>query len=72
LAEGIKDGSEVKKGQVIAFVGQLEGSKNSMLHFELYSGTGKGGFTVPDNQPYKRRSDLIDPTETLDKAQTVK
>jgi hypothetical protein len=36
-----------------------------MLHIELYRGTAQGGLTA-NNPPYKRRSDLLDPTPFLD------
>ncbi len=69
--EGIKVGSKVKQGQVIAYVGKLEGSTHSMLHFEMYSGAKTGSFTNTNNEPYRRRDDLMDPTETLDKAKLI-
>lgn len=37
----------------------------SMLHFELYSGTGSGPLTDTSNKPHMRRGDLIDPTSLL-------
>lgn len=67
LASGLKRGSPVTRGQHIAYVGQLA-SGSSMLHFEMYSGTGSGGLTVRSNKPYQRRQDLIDPTSYLDEA----
>jgi murein DD-endopeptidase MepM/ murein hydrolase activator NlpD len=67
LASGLRRGSNVTRGQLIAYVGRLA-SGSSMLHFEMYSGTGSGGLTVRSNQPYQRRSDLIDPTIHLDQA----
>lgn len=65
--KGIKEDAQVKQGQLIAFVGKLN-SGNSMLHLEMYSGKGKGQLTQADNPPYKRRSDLINPTQYLDDA----
>ena len=70
LAAGIDNGVAVKRGQVIAYVGTLtfkSGNTMSMLHLELYSGQGTGPLTVRDNV-YRRRGDLIDPTEILDAA----
>lgn len=67
-AAGLKKGSRVKRGQVIARVGKLTGISMTMLHLELYSGKGKGPLTVRANKPYQRRSDLMDPTPVLDKA----
>ena len=39
---------------------------SSMLHFELYEGSGSGPLTVRSNPPYQRRSDLIEPADYLD------
>ena len=49
---------------LIAYVGKMY--VDSMLHFELYEGTGSGPLTVRSNPPYQRRSDLVDPTSYLD------
>lgn len=67
LASGVRRGSSVTRGQLIAYVGQLN-SGSSMLHFEMYSGADSGRLTVRSNPPYQRRSDLIDPTDHLDRA----
>lgn len=67
-ATGIKEGTPVKRGQVIAYVGELKGLNMSMLHLELYRGSASGPLTVRANKPYQRRADLIDPTEILDGA----
>lgn len=69
VPKGIKVGAKVSKGQLIAFVGQLN-SGNSMLHLEMYSGEKTGPLTQAGN-PFKRRGDLIDPTPFLDKAPLV-
>ncbi len=61
-ASGLRVGSEVSSGQLIAHVGQMHSS--AMLHFELYSGSSSGPLTQ-NNPPYKRRGDLIDPTPYL-------
>ena len=61
---GVGVGSQVTQGQVIAYVGKMY--VDSMLHFEMYSGTGTGSLTQRSNPPYQRRSDLIDPTPYLD------
>ena len=68
-ASGLKQGSSVRRGQCIGYVGELQGLNMSMLHLELYSGSETGPLTQRGNSPYKRRSDLIDPTEILDNAQ---
>lgn len=60
-------GQPVTAGQLIAYVGKLNGSGSSMLHFELYSGTATGGLTVRSNLPYQRRRDLQNPTPLMDR-----
>ena len=62
-AKGVGTGTQVKEGQVIAYVGRMY--RDSMLHFEMYSGAAKGPLTQRKNPPYQRRSDLIDPTPYL-------
>ena len=58
-------GSKVKAGQVIADVGLLRDSGNSMLHFEMYKGTLSGPLTQGSVHPYQRRRDLVNPTKFL-------
>lgn len=65
LAKGLKRGSTIKEGQLIAYVGKMK--KESMLHFEMYSGKAVGPLSQKNNPPYMRRKDLIDPTPYLDK-----
>ena len=67
-AEGLGPGSPVTRGQVIAYVGKLEGLANAMLHLEMYQGTEVGPLTQRDHAPYQRRADLMDPTPYLDEA----
>jgi murein DD-endopeptidase MepM/ murein hydrolase activator NlpD len=67
----LKAGTHVKAGQVIAKVGKLDGLNISMLHFELYSGTGTGPLTDRSHPPYIRRPDLQDPTAFLDNCTVV-
>ena len=63
---GIKAGTSVSQGQVIAYVGKLN-SGSHMLHLEMYRGTKEGPLTQTGNS-YKRRSDLVNPTSYLDAA----
>lgn len=65
FGKGIRLGTAVKAGDVIAYVGKM--LTLSMLHFELYSTSLPGELTVLANKPYKRRSDLVDPTAFLDR-----
>jgi murein DD-endopeptidase MepM/ murein hydrolase activator NlpD len=69
-------GEQVKKGQVIAYIGDQPGTNRNarhdgfdMLHFEMYSGKASGNLSTSSkdakNGPYYRRSDLIDPTPYL-------
>ncbi len=67
LAPGLKIGSEVTAGQLLAYVGLMTGGGH-MLHFELYTGKESGALTNRRNKPYERRADLIDPTIYLDNA----
>jgi len=68
---GLGRGSRVEEGQVIGSVGQL--THSAMLHFEMYQGDGAGEFTNRANRTYtyvpagnyQRRSDLLDPAESL-------
>lgn len=70
-APGIAPGVVVKRGQIIAYVGEMvfkDGTKMSMLHLEAYKGTLQGPLTIRTAVPYQRRADLIDPTSMLDNA----
>jgi murein DD-endopeptidase MepM/ murein hydrolase activator NlpD len=71
-------GERVKKGQVIAYIGDQPGTNRwarhngfDMLHFEMFSGKGSGSLSLdpknPKNGPYYRRSDLLNPTPYLRK-----
>jgi murein DD-endopeptidase MepM/ murein hydrolase activator NlpD len=79
LPEGLGKGSSVREGQVIAFVGNQCGphgpGTGSMLHFEMYQNVGRlddltdkanTKFLHVKGTGYKRRSDLLDPTQYLD------
>jgi murein DD-endopeptidase MepM/ murein hydrolase activator NlpD len=86
LPNSFKKGSPVKKGDHIAYVGQLYKDNGSvpfaqtMLHFEKYSNKATGPFTEKTNinnylhvpvLPYKRRKDLQNPTEFLDSCELI-
>ncbi len=71
VAKSIKTGVPVKRGQIIAYVGELvfkSGKKMSMLHLEAYKGSMMGPLTVRSAQPYQRRADLFDPANLLNNA----
>jgi murein DD-endopeptidase MepM/ murein hydrolase activator NlpD len=68
-APGIRLGSQVAEGQVIAHVGKMKTVAQSMLHFETYAGTAQGPLTDRQNPPFMRRVDLQDPTAFLDACQ---
>lgn len=68
LPDSIEDterNQRFKAGDVIARVGKMYSM--SMLHFELYAGTGSGPLTAHGSRSqFKRRSDLLNPTSFLD------
>jgi murein DD-endopeptidase MepM/ murein hydrolase activator NlpD len=66
MASGLKIGATVTRGQVIAYVGLLSGGSH-MLHFEVYAGTIKGHH-LSGGGKFRRRADLLDPTDYLDQA----
>jgi murein DD-endopeptidase MepM/ murein hydrolase activator NlpD len=65
-APGIKPGAKITAGQVVGYVGKMQTVSQSMIHFELFGGTGKGPLTDRARAPFMRRDDLIDPTAFLD------
>jgi murein DD-endopeptidase MepM/ murein hydrolase activator NlpD len=65
VADGLRMGSPVRAGQLIAHVGKM--FVDSMLHFELYAGNQRGPLTDRSNPPFQRRADLVDPTSLLDR-----
>jgi murein DD-endopeptidase MepM/ murein hydrolase activator NlpD len=71
IVPGIKANAEVIKGQLIAKVGKLQRLGLSMLHFEMYSSSSSGELTVGENESFKRRTDLMDPTDFLSNAETI-
>lgn len=66
----VSPGDTVKRGDRIAKVGRLVGINvpSNMLHLELYATTKKSALTDRRNSPYQRRSDLFDPTGSIDAA----
>jgi murein DD-endopeptidase MepM/ murein hydrolase activator NlpD len=79
IPEKFSVGIEVKAGELVGSIGHLRGLKvHPMLHFELYAGTESGllslkpaetesKYTNVKQGPYRRRSDLINSTELLDR-----
>ena len=57
-------GDTVTKGKIIAKVGKQPGG--TQLHPEMYGGWETGAFKQEKNLPYKRRSNIIDPTPYMD------
>ena len=68
VPDGLRRGSEVRRGQLLGFVGRLTGLDLTMLHLEMYAGSASGPLTVRGNKPFQRRADLLDPTPVLDAA----
>lgn len=62
LAPGVRVGQTVIRGQSLAKVGRLN-CCHPMLHFEAFSGERSGPLTGGGR--YQRRSDLVNPTKTL-------
>lgn len=64
-AAGIKAGAQVTMGQRIGYMGKVNSNCcRPMLHFELYKGTKSGSLSRSGNA-FRRRSDLMDPTNYL-------
>lgn len=64
----IKAGAKVSKGQLIGYITRMTGG-SSMLHFECYSNPSLPGPLTDRSKnggKFKRRSDLMDPTNLLD------
>ena len=67
----VKDGDEIKQGQILGKTGKMNGIKNYMLHFEFYTnGTrddvkGNGVLTMKGKNAFQRRDDIADPLEIL-------
>jgi hypothetical protein len=65
---GIRLGTLIDEGQVIAHVGKMQIVPQAMLHLEVYDGKAGGALTDRERPPFMRRTDLVDPTELLDAA----
>lgn len=63
-SETVRRGQKVTAGQLLAKVGDLDCTPQNMLHFEMYSGKATGPLSG-GSSPYRRRSDLLDPTAWL-------
>lgn len=62
---GVEPGAKVTRGQMIGYLGKVNSNCCSpMLNFELFAGTATGPLTQ-DRRPYQRRSDLLNPTSSL-------
>jgi murein DD-endopeptidase MepM/ murein hydrolase activator NlpD len=59
----------VKRGQLIGYVGHLSIKvPSNMLHLEMYSNVNDKG-TLSGGGKYKRRTDLIDPSNYLNESE---
>lgn len=64
--KGVVQGARVKMGDRVGYIGKVNSNCcRPMLHFELYSGEGKGPLRVVGKNKFQRRSDLMDPTQYL-------
>jgi murein DD-endopeptidase MepM/ murein hydrolase activator NlpD len=62
---GTKQGMRVKTGQRIGYIGKVNSNCcRPMLHFELFRGNKSGSLSTSGNR-FNRRSDLMDPTDYL-------
>jgi murein DD-endopeptidase MepM/ murein hydrolase activator NlpD len=61
----LRAGDRVAAGELVGYVGLLSYGA-SMLHFELYSGKASGKLTN-GSSPFNRRSDLLNPSDLIDK-----
>ena len=62
----LRIGSSVKEGEIIGEIVAVNNqSRSQMLHFEMFDNIVSGSLSNPSNQPYQRRSDVIDPLPFL-------
>jgi murein DD-endopeptidase MepM/ murein hydrolase activator NlpD len=65
---GWRPGIRVAEGQLLGHLEAMPGLTppgDCMLHFELYRGTAEGPLTQ-GQLPFRRRADLVDPTDYMD------
>lgn len=61
---GVKAKATVRQGQNLGKIKRI-GRLNPMLHFEMYKGNRSGSLTNRKANEYERRSDIMNPTESL-------
>lgn len=72
VAPGVRLKANLRPGQTVGYVGKVNSNCcKPMLHFEFYSGTLTGPLSQPGTK-YKRRKDLIDPTDFLTQWEKLK
>ncbi len=80
IPKNFKAGAPVVAGETLGLIGKMAGIANTMLHIEVYSGSGTGPLTVDSTTTqylyvpqavYKRRADLMNPYGLLDRALAV-
>lgn len=65
---GVRRNRPVRMGQRLGKMGKVNSNCcRPMLHFELYRGTESGSLSVTGRRPYRRRGDLLDPTDYLER-----
>jgi murein DD-endopeptidase MepM/ murein hydrolase activator NlpD len=74
--KNLTKGSFVMKGQVIGIVADLPNVRfgtHDMLHFEMFSKLATGPLTPeqPSKNKFSRRSDLMDPTDFLNRTRQI-
>ena len=57
-------GDTVTAGQILGTIMKMKGINNTMLHLEMYSNQSNGNLSN-SSLPYKRRDDLVNPTNFI-------
>ena len=65
-------GAYIDGGELIGYVGKIDGLDFSMLHIEFYTGSAEGPLTNLKNPPYMRRKDLFNGTNLLNNIYGIK